>query len=383
MRAALVFLVYFGVMCFLHTTQGEDGVIRIPLKRLQRPLTSVTRRFRNFLRDPEPLRNDNEFLYYGPISIGTPPQPFLVTFDTGSSNLWVPSVLCPDTAPGCPHHHKYNHSMSSTYRPNGTVIHLLYGTGNVTAFLSTDVVRVDELNVVGTTFGEATYMSKDFAYPEVPIDGLFGMAYPGLAVGGVTPVFNKMIEEGLVSKPIFSFFLSVNDNGTRGGELVLGGSDPSHYTGEFTYVPVSQKMYWQFGVDGIDIKGAPVTCESGCQAIADTGTSLIVGPSKMIKEINDQLGAVYNPQQQLYFINCNEISSLPNVVFMIANKPFPISPKEYVVMNPGNVCFTAFAPDEFSPLFIMGDPFLRVYYAEFDFGNNRLGFATAVQKQKL
>jgi phytepsin len=83
-----------------------------------------------------------------------------------------------------------------------------------------------------------------------------------------------------------------DSEGAKGGELVLGGVDPDHFKGDHTYTPVTRKGYWQFDMGDVLVDGQSTGfCAGGCAAIADSGTSLLAGPTGVVAEINQAIGA--------------------------------------------------------------------------------------------
>ncbi|EDX00780.1 lysosomal aspartic protease [Drosophila yakuba] len=312
----------------------------------------------------EHLSNFDNFQYYGNISIGTPAQYFLVQFDTGSSNLWVPGSSCNSTA--CQDHQVFYKNQSSSYVANGTTFSILYGTGSVSGYLSVDSVGFAGLTVQSQTFGEVT-TEQGTNFVDAYFDGILGMGFPSLAVDGVTPTFQNMIQQGLVQSPVFSFFLRDNGSVTfYGGELILGGSDSSLYSGYLTYTDVIETAYWKFQTDYIKIGTTFISTFAA--AIADTGTSLIIAPLSQYAQISQ----LFNANSEGVF-QCSSTTSYPDLIININGVDFRI-PAKYYIIQEGYYCSLAIQSIN-QDFWIMGDVFLGRFYTEFDVGNQRLGFA--------
>ncbi|CAI0625952.1 unnamed protein product, partial [Linum tenue] len=235
------------------------------------------------------LKNYLDAQYYGEIGVGTPPQKFTVIFDTGSSNLWVPSAKCYFSV-SCFLHAKYKSSQSSTYQKNGKSAEIQYGTGAIAGFFSVDHVKVGKLVVKDQDFIEAT-REPGVTFLMAKFDGILGLGFREISVGDAVPVWDNMMKQGLIKEPVFSFWLNRHVDEEEGGEIVFGGVDPNHFKGKHTYVPVTQKGYWQFCGVYVYLGTFSGYCGRGCSAIADSGTSLLAGPTTVVAMINKAIGA--------------------------------------------------------------------------------------------
>ncbi|CAI0552035.1 unnamed protein product [Linum tenue] len=169
--------------------------------------------------------------------------------------------------------------MNLSQYNTGESCEIKYGSGSISGVLGQDNVELGDLLVEDQVFIEAT-REGSISLLVSKFDGILGLGFQEMSAGDAVPVWYNMVQQRLVKEEVFSFWLNRDPNALEGGELVFGGSDPKHFKGNHTYVPVIQKGYWQFNMGDFLIGNLSTgVCEGGCGAIVDSGTSLLAGPT--------------------------------------------------------------------------------------------------------
>merc|ERR1719217_358697 len=160
--------------------------------------------------------------YYGKISVGNPPQEFLVVFDTGSGNLLLPGKECTDEA--CTSHKRFDSALSklatqiafadSPDKPvdkggDRDVVTITFGTGEMSGVFVKDKICIGSICAVGNVVTATEESDEPFSL--VPFDGIFGLSLPQMSEGKRFNVFDDMVDAKVLKKNIFSVFFGAGD----------------------------------------------------------------------------------------------------------------------------------------------------------------------------
>ncbi|CAO4385754.1 unnamed protein product [Caenorhabditis nigoni] len=339
----------------------------------------------------EGLSDYSNAQYYGPIVIGTPPQNFQVLFDTGSSNLWVPCANCPFGDIACRMHNRFDCKKSSSCTATGASFEIQYGTGSMKGTVDNDIVCFshDTTFCTDKTQGLACATSEPgITFVAAKFDGIFGMGWDTISVNKIAqPMDQIFANSAICPNQLFAFWLSRDANDiANGGEITLCDTDSNHYTGNIAWEPLVSEDYWRIKLGAVSIQGTTFT-NGPMDSIVDTGTSLLTGPSDIIKKIQHKIGAIPLLNGE-YEVACSKIPSLPNITFTLGGQNFDLQGKDYILQlsngNGGMTCLSGFMgmdiPAPAGPLWILGDVFIGRFYSVFDHGNKRVGFATSKSK---
>jgi cathepsin D len=149
--------------------------------------------------------------------------------------------------------------------------------------------------------------------------------------------------------------------------MLLGGIDSAKYTGKLRYVPLTSESYFEFALDGITMNGQSVTAVKS--AVADTGTSVLAGPTAEVAAIAKSIGAqpTINPAE--YTVDCSKVDQLPSLTITVGGHAYNFEGPDYVVqVSAGGETMCLFGmtgldvPAPRGPLWILGDVFIRKYY---------------------
>ncbi|KAL4771929.1 aspartic protease pep1 [Aspergillus nidulans var. acristatus] len=299
--------------------------------------------------------------YLTPVDVGG--TTMNLDFDTGSADLWVFSDELPSSQ--TTGHSLYKPSDNGT-RMSGYSWEISYGDGSSAGGdVYRDTVTVGGVTASGQAVEAASHISEQFTRDQNN-DGLLGLAFS--SINTVQPKSQTTFFDSVKSQlesPLFAVTLKHQ----APGSYDFGYIDQSKYTGELTYTDVNNSQgFWMFSA---------TAGETDFDAIADTGTTLIMIDQSIAEDYYSQVPFAFNN----FFYGgwtfpCS--AELPSFTVTI-NGYDAVVPGEHIKYAPvtdgSSTCFGGIQDNQGLPFSILGDVFLKSQYVVFDSEGPQLGFA--------
>jgi hypothetical protein len=311
-------------------------------------------------------------------------QEFRALVDTGSSLL---ALAAAPTSAGCTQFYTGNCSGGS--------IEQSYGSGSWTGRVCMEaLVSMGGLSAGSPRFAGILAVHRFLAQcapgvTSVLAQGIVGMAYPSLLPTGADAptqtLMDSVVQQSGISD-IFSMQCCGWDGAAPGGgTLVLGGIDPSLYTGKIAYTPVTNPSFYCVQMSspassdgtadlcGADSRDGNAVVDSGTsylQLTADAYNAILAPVAEKLNREVAQLASI-----PLTATDLSELD-LPNLEIILAGGvTLSIPPHKYYQPYPrnGKYCYLLWVKQgDFN---ILGQVVLEAYYTVFDRENDRVGFA--------
>ncbi|KAL2070520.1 hypothetical protein VTL71DRAFT_13546 [Oculimacula yallundae] len=317
-----------------------------------------------------PEQGDVEYL--APVTIGG--QTLLMNFDTGSSDLWCFSTGLPQAAQAG--HTPYDPTKSTASKAlTGSTWSISYGDGSG----AKGTVVMDTVNIGGATVNQqavemATAVSQSFVADQNS-NGLVGLAYS--KINTVKPTKQKTFFDNAMpslAMPLFTADLRK----AAVGSYEFGNIDATKFNGSLQWANVNTTQgFWQFSSNQFTVgTGAPMTTTGG-QAIADTGTTLMLANAKIVNAYYSQVqGAANDATVGGVTFPCN--SQLPDLAVDVGGSYMATVRGSDINFAPvdaaGKTCFGGLQGIA-SNLQIYGDIMFKSQFVVFNGGNNSIGMA--------
>ncbi|KAL6721526.1 hypothetical protein ACLMJK_000630 [Lecanora helva] len=335
------------------------------------------------------------------MTVGTPPQPFSVQLDTGSSDIWIPSVdsdACFQRPDACDALGAFDPSRSSSFKDIGRDEFQIQYQDNsaISGDYIVETLVVGKTTVRNLTMGLATQASRPF--------GIMGIGYTAdESIASDDPdqiypnIVSQLKNQGAINTLAYSLWL--NDLDALTGSILFGGVDTAKFHDGLTVLPVQKSSNNSYTDFTVALSSVSVTDSTGKTAfsqdqlalpvILDSGTTATYLPDSIVNPISSGVGVEYDPDLGP-IVPCSLSGSPAKVNFAFGGNGGPtiaVDLGEFVTPiyledgsqphfrdGSGAVCGFGLLSSETGPI-LFGDTFLRSAYVVYDLTNNQIGMA--------